>query len=584
MSVSPTTGMSRLSLEATTPTAHDRIITQSTLSSPTMPDQDPSSEESEWDDDEDDEDQDSNKHIVTSPTGLQYNISQLSHKTQQVVRGLFNQTFAQGPPQISLELCGIKEEDDEDSSVFYAFQLHEVVPCSVRIGSRKSKRFSTPKCECLDARYRNLRPCKHLIWLFDRISKQTLFDHDPESELILTEAGYPAEMGDIFEQISQTRLDVLADSLHCDISDADSNSAPPSPSRVREARELVAALAGVQSWELDGYRPDLSTDYDHNTLIRRGDLEATLFSLLLNSHSLAEWVRSELEPSDPAVDPFRNIQHQVSRIITELEAYSSALRDESASNIHHHHGKDAEGPRNVPWAATQIQHRARKIEKLVSRGVSPLSEHARASAARALVGILKSVVNQNVDSHAGDTVDDRNLYMRLIGNHDTGFVYSILELLVDQSQFVEELEGVMDLLGRYGAPTTYVSNMRNLIARMRHHKADDSSVSAASGIPRADTPPIPMGEPPQVLEPLEETQTEPARHPQTPISAGSPQFLTPELPASSTARGSRGTRGRPRGRGRSTRSSSVAAGSKRSVSQGSVQDSPKAAKKRARGG
>ncbi|KAK3986713.1 hypothetical protein QBC44DRAFT_296674 [Cladorrhinum sp. PSN332] len=578
MSLSPIAGISRLSLQATTPMAHDKTSTQPALSSPTMPDRDPSSEESEWDEDEGDEDEDNNKHVVTSPTGLHYNISQLSHKTRQVVRGLFNQTFAQGPPQISLELCGMKEEDDEDSGVFYAFQLHEVVPCSVRIGSWKSKRFSTPKCECPDARYRNLRPCKHLIWLFDRISKQTLFNHDPDSKLTLTEAGYPKELGDIFEQISQARLDVLADGLHCDTSDADSDTVPHSPGRVREAREMVAALAGVKPWELDGYRPDLSTAYNHDTLIRRGDLEATLFSLLLSSHSLAEWVRSELEPFDPAVDPFRNIQQQVSRILSELAAYSSSFEHESASTLRRQHGKDAEGPRNVRWAATQIQRCVRKIEKLVSRGSSPLSEHTRASAARALVGILKSVVNQNADSHFGDTADDRNLYMRLVGNHDTGFVYSALDLLVDQSQFIEELEGIMDQLGRFGAPITYVSNMRDLIARMRHHKAEDSSVSGASGVPRADTPPIPMAEAPSVLEP----ETEPARHLQTPISSGSPQFLTPELPTSSTARGDRGARGRARGRG-STRASSTAAGSKRSVSLGSSQDSPRGSKKRARG-
>ncbi|KAK4164252.1 hypothetical protein QBC43DRAFT_353598 [Cladorrhinum sp. PSN259] len=583
MSVSPTTGMSRLSLDAITAKVYDQNLSQLLPHpSPVMADHDSYPEESEWDQDEDEETNDNNKHIVSSPTGLHYNISQLPHKTQQVVRGLFNQTIDQGPPPISLELCGIKEDDD-GSGIFYAFQMHEVVPCSVRIGNRKSNRFSTPKCECPDARYRNLRPCKHLIWLFDRISKQTLFDHDPDFELTLTEAGYPEEIRDIYEQISQTRLDVLADGLHCDISEADSDSAPPSPARINEVREMVASLAGVKPWELDGYRPDLNSAYNQNTIVHRGDLEATLFSLLLSSHSLAEWVRSELEPTDPAVDPFRKIHQQVSRIVSELETYSSSLlRDESASTIpQQQKRKAAEGPRDVAWAATQIQQCVRKIEKLVSRGSSPLSVPARASAARALVGILKLVVSRNINLHPGETADDRNLYMRLVGNHDTGFVYSGLDLLVDQSQFIEELEGIMDQLGRYGAPTTYVANMRDLIARMRHHKAEDViSVSSASRrVSRADTPPLPASEAPTIREPELEP---PARHPETPISSGSPQFLTPDLPASSTPRGGRGARGRVRGRG-STGASGSAAGSKRSVSLGSAQDSPRGSKKRARG-
>ena len=543
-----------------------------------MPDPNLSSEGSEWEEDEEDENEHGNKDIVSSPTGLHYNISQLSSKTQQVVRGLFHQTFAPGPPQISLELCGIKEDEDEEDGMFYAFQMHEVVPCSVRIGSRKSKRFSTPKCECSDARYRNLRPCKHIIWLFDRISQQFLFDRDPESQLTLTEHGYPEELSDVFERISETRLDVLANSLHCDTADAGNDSAYPDSARVKEAREIVATLAGIKPWELDRYRPDLDSVYDRNVVLRYGDLEATLFSLLLNSHSLSEWVRSQLRPSDPPIDPFRGIQQQVSRIISDLQQYSTSLRGESASSIRLQHRKTAEDPRDVAWAATQIQQSVRKIEKLISRGSAPLSEPLRASAARSLVGILKSVVNQNIDLYPGDTSDDRNLYMRLVGNHDTGFVYSALELLVDQSQFIEELEDIMDQLGRYGAPATYVSNMRELMARMRHYNARDGDVSSPHSIPRAETPPIPAYE----VRPMPDLEAEPTRHPQTPVSSDSPQFLTPELPASSMTRAGRGSRGRPRGRG-NTRASGSSAGSKRSVSLGSSQDTARGSKRRARG-
>jgi hypothetical protein len=498
---------------------------------------------------EEDEEEEEEKGVVSSPAGFKYNLSRLSPRTRQVAKGLFNQTSSKDPPQISLELCGLREGDAEGGDVFYAFQMREVVPCSVRIGARNSGRFSAPKCECPDARYRNVRPCKHLIWLFDKISKQALFDHDPDSELTLTELGYAEELGDPFDQISQIRLDVLADDLRCDTSEPDSDIVCPNPARVREAREMVAAVAGVQPCQLDDYRPDLEVSYNRSTLIQRGDLGATLFSLLLASHSLAEWVRSELNPSDPAVDPFRSTQHRVFRIIEELNAYTATEQDPTAADAYRRRGKGAEGPRDVTWATTQIQNCVRRIEKLVSRPSDPLSEGARSSAARSLVIILRAVT------------DHRDLYARLIGDHDTGFVYSALDMLSDQSQFIDALEEVMDKIGVYGAPPSYVANMRGLVTRMRSHKTEDVGAARGSGLPRSETPPL--SDPPSAAI----QNPRPSRSP-------SVQFLTPDLPASAMGgRGIQGRGGRGRGNGRA---------SKRPF-RGSPQDSGRGSRKRPRG-
>jgi hypothetical protein len=518
---------------------------QSVHTSPSAPEPDSPSDPSEWEAEADDDDDETD--IVSSPTGLKYNISRLSPQTRQVVRGLFNQAPAQEPPQISLELCGIREGDPEETGRFYAFQMHEVVPCSVRIGARNSGRFSTPRCECPDARDRHVRPCKHLIWLFDKISKQALYDHDPDSELTLTEFGFPEELGDPFEQISQIRLDILADGLHCDMSDPDSDTSPPNRARIREAREMVAAVAGFQPWETDGFRPDLESTHNTATLIRRGDLEASLFSLMLASHSLAEWVRSQLSPLDAAVDPFRNIQQRVARIIDE---YSLAVQAPGITAQDLRKEKAVEGPRDVTWAATQIQNCVRKIEKLICRRSEPLTGWARSSAAQSLVSILKAVVG------------NRPLYSRLVGSQDSGFVYSALEPLVDQSQFVEELEGIMDTIGVYGAPPTYVANMRDLVTRMRGHKTEGGSAASGSGLPRSGKTPPPLADPPA-----------PSRDPGT-GSSTTVQFLTPETPASAARRGSQSARG-ARGRGTSR-------GSKRPGSQSGDQGSG-SSKKRARG-
>lgn len=555
MSLSESIYMSRLSLQSTPSPPAPNSPMQPLPRSPVAQHSDQYSEddESDW------ENEDDARGLVVSPSGLRYIVGHLAPGTQRMMKALYN---TQDPPQISLELCGLKQEGTDGDGFFYAFQLQEVVPCSVRIGSKSSTRFSMPKCECADARYRGLRPCKHIVWLFDQVSKQIVLDQDPNTPLTMSEMGYPEELGDPFEQICNSRLDLLADSLRCDTTAPGSDTAPISHARLREAREMVAAVAGIPAREIDQFRLDLETTPPGNVVIHRGDAEATLFSILLASHSLAARVRAELAPSDPAVDPFRALQRRATRIISELDSYSSSLQDPTPHRSNQAEGNEAEGPRNVRWAATQIRRCVTQVERLVSRSATPLAGPARSSAARALVGVLKSVAGHNLDSHSGDTVDDRNLYMCLIGNKDTGFVYVALEKLVDQSQYVEELESAMELIGRFGAPESYVSHMRGLIKRMRSHTGEESRRSSVAGpsdtAPRNVTPPL-EGVPP----PSRRTEADTALG-----ESGSPgssvRFLTPAAPASTRARGSRGGRGGAASGSESGGSSR--AGSKRSIS------------------
>jgi len=544
-SQSPSEYLSRLSIQTSTSPATASSPMQSPRKN-TLPQgsaQHPDENESDWDDDD-------GGTISSSLTGLRYNTGRLSTGTRNVVRALFND---QESPHIYLESCGIKQEDPESSAIFYAFQMQELVPCSVRIGSRDSKRWSRPHCTCTDARYQRKQPCKHLVWLFDRLSEQALLNNNPDSELAMTELGYPEELGDPFGQISDLRLDVLADSLRCDTVTPGSGKAPPSRARIREAREMVATLAGVEPRDVDNFRLDLEKTYASDALLHRGDLEATLFSLFLESHSLAARVRAELTPSDPATDPFRALRHRALRVISELDGYAASLQHPDQAEVRRSEGREAEGPRNVSWAAAQIRSCVCQVQKLISRGSRPLSSSERASAARALVGILKAVASHNVDSIVtGGTVDDRNLYMCLIGNQDTGFVYSALNTLVDQSQFVEELESIMELVGRFGAPESYVLNMRGLISRMRSFTSEDrrrpSVDSATPSVQRRGTPP---------MEGFDDSSARPS-------SSNSGQFLVPDVPASASRTRGRGGRG---GNGSGSRGrrgdASTAAGSKR---------------------
>jgi len=423
--------------------------------------------------------------VVRSPSGLRYNIGHLSDETQDVVRSLFAGILEE-PFEIALKWCD-RLRDQEGNDDFYAFQMSEVVPRSVRIGSPQSK-YGEPECRC------GTKPCKHLIWLSDLIASQVLYNHHPDTPLTLNERGYADELGSPFSQISEMRLDVLASSLHCDVGHPASNP-EPSASRKAEAREILASVAQIDEFDVPNYRTDLQEDsFDHSSLIHPSDLEATLFSLLLASHSLTAWVRSQLHPSAPPRDRFRLIHQRVLYIISELEAYSSTTRDSAAPGRAERalSPTDSDGPRDVAWAARSIERCVEQIRTAVVRRsrdsddssntttTPPLATWERASAARALVRILRAVAERNADMHPGAGQDDRNLYARLIGNRDTGFIHAALEPLIDQNQFVDELEDILELVGANGVMASWLSSMRRVVAKMRGWRGTPSGAGAGA--------------------------------------------------------------------------------------------------------
>lgn len=405
-----------------------------------------------------------NGSIVRSPSRLRYNIERLSSHTQKLVRSLWGQSFEE-PPEISLQWCD-RMLDSDGKVDFYAFQMHEVVPRSVRIGSPKSQ-YSEPQCQCGAS-----KPCKHLIWLSDYIARQVLYSNDPEEPLTLNERGYPNELGEPFRCISDMHLDVLADSLHCEVGHPLAR-ADPSPQRVAGAQSIIASIADADEHVFDSYRSDLtSPNFDSRLLVHHKDPEATLFSLLLASHRLSAWLRSRLRPSDPPRNPFRQIESRARRIFSDFDIFLSSSSAAESS-------PDAEGPCDILWAATSLTRCVRQIHALVARAEEPLSPVERSSAARALVRVLRGVVERHKEYKTGKPDHINSLYNQLIADRDEGFVTDTLELLVDQSQFVDELEDIMATVGVRGAAASWVAKMEAVVVRMRTSRR--SSAASRSG-------------------------------------------------------------------------------------------------------
>ncbi|KAH8890825.1 hypothetical protein GQ53DRAFT_806819 [Thozetella sp. PMI_491] len=437
MSVSPTTGMSRLCVPVPSPGAASFFEEDSS--------------------------------VVRLPSMLKYNISNISEKAQDIVRALRQKTpfeDREDPPELVLRTC--REYRGQDDW-YYTFQILEVVPYSIRIGSPDSQGYATPKCHGphADDHHKDERrpdskakskaterqlPCKHMVFLMDSLSKHALYDHHPDEELTMMEGGSAAELGDPFEQISKIRLDVLADACHCDTTLPDGETVT-AESRTLEAQEILALIAGTT---LRDVQDRLHNSYDSSRLIYRGDPLTTLYSLLLASHHLTALVRSQLEPSDPPLDPFLALQRRVDRTISELDSYSRSVTDETQVESRYMEGGEVKHPLdpsspNVAWAASEIQHCVQHIEALVSRGMVPLADWERDSAVKSLLRILRAVVDHNRDSFPGYTnreisKDDRNLYARLIGNHDNEFVYSALSFLEDHTDYIDDLEFIMQTI------------------------------------------------------------------------------------------------------------------------------------------
>jgi hypothetical protein len=391
--------------------------------------------------------------VIRSPTKLLYRLDQLSEKAKAVVRDAFTD-----PPKIALQRCRLINNT-------YAFQMTELVTRSIRIRAPEDGGAHL-RCSCGEED----GPCEHLVWLLDQIMKQTLYDHEDDKPLTMTGKGCAVEMGDPFRTIADHHLDILASGLHCQLVDPDANPEDElDPQRVLESRELLSAVHAVPP---DDFRPDIFTNPTlGKKVLKRHDLDQTIFRMLVDNHHFFNYFASHSPSTDPIHDPFRKILQRVEHVLRDLDSNSlsitsSPLSSSSSSPPSEH--PFAEGPRDVAWAAKHILGCVRRIRTAIYTRDRPLQPQEAISAARTLVRILSAVVSRNRDAHPGPTRLDRNLYLRLVGERDLDFVLAELNLLPEAaSQFLHSLETILDQMGVYGAPATYVEKFRNLLGRLR---------------------------------------------------------------------------------------------------------------------
>lgn len=444
---------------------------------------------------EEDDDEDTRTVILSPYSKINYDISNLDQDTQSEVRQLFRETPASEPPPLVLQWCQFNQDQEENQ--FYAFQLHEVVPRSIRIGSPTSK-YHQARCNCMGE---SPKPCKHLIYLLDQLNRITGDKVLDEPVQTLRPDGSPTQMDQPFDKIATFHLGLLASNLHCDVGSPESQAAI-NPVRLEETRELLAAVGNsdADDYAVKNFRPDIfEQDRDHllqqHDILTDDDLTKTVARMLMTNNDFFAYFLKLLGPTSRARDCFRNIQRHIDRVLRELDAYyrqhhtTSEQQQETMAAAH----SAAEGPRDVAWAARHILRAVSTIQYLLQNRQDPPSPAERASAARTLVRILHTVVfewNRDMTSSITTTTTTTatttnttsntslvpgsihtNLYLRLMDTQTTptskSFILDSLANLPEQNQWIETLEEIEAKLTTFAPPPTYMMRLRNLITLMR---------------------------------------------------------------------------------------------------------------------
>lgn len=413
--------------------------------------------ESDASSDGEEEDQDPGK--VESPTRLVYNLETLPDKMKSAVRDTFSE-----PPTMAVQHC--RQMGDT-----YAFQMTEVVTRSIRIRAPSSGETRL-SCSCGQGNIAEdddePEPCQHLLWFLDQLAKQTMYrENNQNHPFTMTSAGFPKEMGDPFQAITENHLNIVAKGLHCHVIDPQMHgSRSIDKLRIAESRELLSSVHEAIS---ESFRPDI---FDRPLLgppmIKPRDLDYTVFRMLQDNDSFFHYFLSTVSRQSPLIQQFRLLSHRVNAVMSDLEARAAA-RDHLPT------GADAADPRTVAWAARHIQGVVELVHRSIFQVDRPLEQEEKEEAARTLVHVLDAVVQRNIDYQGGGRRSERNLYLRLIGDVDQNFVMQELEGIPDGAvPFRQALEELIDDITRQGAPVSYVTRLRKFVAELQTRRSSTS--------------------------------------------------------------------------------------------------------------
>lgn len=382
--------------------------------------------------------------ICTFPSRLSYSLDELDEGTQDEVASI----MFHNPPRCILQECVAREG-------FIVFQVAELVQHSVR-AIQPGSNCNFPPCDC-DEHARTQRPCRHMLWLFDQITNQLV--PAQRAPLTLTRGGYPSELGSLYDRVNDFHLDMMAEALHSQVPDMDSEEDNRiNPRRVQAIREMMASLNTVPAQD---YRPDLfANPTKGKRVIKNRDLEGTIFRMLLRNDSFFQYFRSSLKYDELLRSPLKKLQWRMETAIAKFDAFRLAPDQPPPGRI-----KDAQ------WCAGHLSDVDRQIKSIVMNQDHPYTNGEYHEIITLLFHMIKEAVNRNDDVPL-EVKAQRNLYYVLLGDRDHDFITGTLEDIPSEYlfPFTSEINNIIDTLSHvgYGIPTTYIDKLRKIIARARH--------------------------------------------------------------------------------------------------------------------
>ncbi|KAI0409587.1 hypothetical protein F4802DRAFT_593228 [Xylaria palmicola] len=418
--------------------------------------------------------------VATFPSGMKYSIGGLDPGTKEAVVKTLNTSS-----KLALRGCSPRGQG-------YVFLLSETIEYHVR-APYGSNPFSSPSCSCQqDERSVGLQhPCRHTLWLCDQILSQLVpLNPDPYTWRI---DGYTTKHGNVCDFIADYHFDVLADSLGCDIMAGE--SVKPRPNRVQTAREVLATLSGNP---VENYRPDLVGDTRGKSVLKEGDLEETIFRMLLENDSFFTYFLAAMRGHGPLNPRFLRFRDRANAALDAFDKYIKASGPERARLS-----------KDPGWCYRTLKDISAQIKSIIRYSENELDDIDRRAAAQTLVYILDQVVSRNVNHYVerdtietgrhgvGQSKDTRKINLcdeLVLVSNDNFILDSLSELhpaFVDH--LLPDLDRIEQAMADTNIPKSYLDKIRRIILFLRRPSANSESVHSESSRKRTtednDPPP-----------------------------------------------------------------------------------------------
>ncbi|KAI1127713.1 hypothetical protein F5Y10DRAFT_277928 [Nemania abortiva] len=410
--------------------------------------------------------------IASFPSGTRYSIHDLDPGTKDaIVKALGT------PSKLTLRGCSPREQG-------YVFLISETIDYHVRAPYGVGP-FDGPSCSCRqDERSVGLQhPCRHTLWLCDQILSQLVpLPRDPYTWRI---DGYTTKHGNVCDFISDFHFDVLADSLRCDVMAGE--SLKPRPCRIQTAREILATISGNP---VDQYRLDLTGEAVGKRVVKEGDLEETIFRMLLENDSFFSYCLTSMRKYEPLNPRFRRFRDRANAALDAFDRYVKASDLER--------GELSENPQ---WCYKTFKDILEQIKAIIINLERELHSFDRRAAADTLVYILDQVVSRNEDhgtvhdenegeSHGEDqsTNEKINLYTKLVVESHHNFILDILDKLPPEStnHLLPVLSRIERAVAATNVPRSFLEKLGEIIARPRSASSRSGSEPAGSSRKRSN--------------------------------------------------------------------------------------------------